>query len=235
MKTRQTVLALAWAAVLAACGAGGADPAQALAQLGYKADSDSACKAAGKGDLAALKLMRQAGQAQPSLVADGDRFCLESALAGRSGKVDIAALIVEFKPAAADLSRAYASGTGMTARDVPQAETLARTAGHQGEDFYAGGKVIVATPLMLAVWSGNTAAVQSLLDHGADPNVPSRIPMQVRSSASSAAAQAAVQNGLVHISATPLFEAHRLQMPQIAKLLSQRGAKASISSQKPQV
>jgi hypothetical protein len=234
MKIQHTVLALASAASLAACSAGKADPAQALAQLGYKADSESACKAAGKGDLAALKLMQQAGHTQLSLVADGDRFCLESALAGRGGKVDIAAVIAELKPTAAELSRAYASGTGMTARDVPQADTLARTAGHQGEDFYAGGKVIVATPLMLAVWSGNTAAVQSLLDHGADPNVPSRIPMQVRSNASSAATQAVVQNGLVHISATPLFEAHRLQRIQIAKLLGQRGAKALITSQKPQ-
>ena len=38
---------------------------------------------------------------------------------------------------------------------------------------------------------------------------------------------------LVHISTTPLFEAHRLQKPQIAKALSQRGAKAQIAALKP--
>ena len=33
-----------------------------------------------------------------------------------------------------------------------------------------------------------------------------------------------------HVSATPLFEAHRLQKPQLVKLLSARGAKALIAS-----
>lgn len=227
-----TALAAASVLVLAACGAADADPLQALAKIGYKADSDSVCKAAGKGDVAALKLMAQAGQAQRSLVIDGDRFCLEGALAGRAGKVDVAAVIGEVKPAAADLNRAYASAIGMTARDVPQADALTRAAGHRGESFYAGGKVVEATPLMLAVWSGDTAAVRSLLEHGADTNLPSRVPVQVQSGQSAAGAQAVTGNAIVYISITPLFEAHRLQKPQIAKLLSQRGAKALIASQK---
>lgn len=216
--------------LLAACGAGDADPTQALAKLGYKPGPEGVCQAAGKGDVAALRLMAQAGQTSRSLVIDGDRFCLEGALAGRAGKVDVAAVLGEIKPAAADLNRAYASALGMTARDVPQADVLARTAGHRGNDFYAGGKVIEATPLMLAVWSGDAAAVQSLLDHGADPNLPSRIPLQVQSGQSAAGAQAVAGNALVHISATPLFEAHRLQKPQLVKLLSARGAKALIAS-----
>ena len=216
--------------LLAACGAGDADPTQALAKLGYKPGPEGVCQAAGKGDVAALRLMAQAGQTSRSLVIDGDRFCLEGALAGRAGKVDVAAVLGEIKPAAADLNRAYASALGMTARDVPQADVLARTAGHRGNDFDAGGKVIEATPLMLAVWSGDAAAVQSLLDHGADPNLPSRIPLQVQSGQSAAGAQAVAGNALVHISATPLFEAHRLQKPQLVKLLSARGAKALIAS-----
>jgi Ankyrin repeat len=230
MNHRLAALAATSTLVLAACGAGDADPAQALAKLGYKPERESACRAAGKGDVAALKLMAQAGQATRSLVIDGDRFCLESALAGRAGKIDVAAVMSEVKPDAAELNRAYASAIGMTARDVPQADTLTRAAGHRGENFYAGGKVVEATPLMLAVWAGNAAAVQSLLEHGADPNVPSRIPVQVQSGHSAAGAQAVSSGSLMQISTTPLFEAHRLQQPQIVKLLSQRGAKALISS-----
>jgi hypothetical protein len=234
MKTVLTAPAMACISLLlAACGAADADPTQALAKLGYKPGPEGLCQAAGKGDVAALRLMARTGHAPPSLVMDGERFCLEGALAGRAGKVDVAAVLGEIKPAASDLSRAYASALGMTARDVPQADVLARTAGHRGNDFYAGGKVVEATPLMMAVWSGDTAAVQSLLEHGADPNVPSRIPVQVQSGQSAAGAQAVTGNALVHISATPLFEAHRLQRPQIAKLLSARGAKALIASQKP--
>jgi hypothetical protein len=232
MNTQRFVLMAAWAGLLAACG--GAEPAQALAQLGYKPGPESACRAASKGDVAALKLMAQAGQAVRSLVVDGDRFCLESALAGRAGKVDVAAVIGEVKPAAAELNHAYASAIGMTARDVPQADALTRAAGHRGENFYAGGKVVEATPLMLAVWAGDTMAVQSLLEHGADPNLPSRIPVQVKGGDTSVSAQAVAPNTLVNISATPLFEAHRLQRAQIAKLLAQRGAKALITSQKAQ-
>jgi hypothetical protein len=164
MKFALTAPAVACASLLlAACGAGDADPTQALAKLGYKPGPEGICQAAGKGDVAALRLMARAGQSARSLVIDGDRFCLEGALAGRAGKVDVAAVLGEMKPAAADLSRAYASALGMTARDVPQADVLARTAGHRGSDFYAGGKVVEATPLMLAVWSGDAAAVQSLL------------------------------------------------------------------------
>jgi hypothetical protein len=217
--------------MVAACGA---DPVQALAQRGYTLTNEGACKALAQGDVAALQLMAQAGQAPRSLVVDGDRLCLESALAGRAGKVDVAAVMGAVKPPAAELQRAYASAIGMTARDVPQADTLTRAAGHQGQNFYAGGKVVEATPLMLAVWSGDTAAVQSLLEHGADPNVPSMIPVQVKGGDSSAAAQPVAPNTLIRISATPLFEAYRLQRPQIAKLLSQRGAKAHITSQKSQ-
>jgi hypothetical protein len=231
MKTAPFALSIACACLLlAACGAGDADPTKALAKLGYKPGPEGVCQAAGKGDVVALKLMTKAGQTARSLVIDGDRFCLEGALAGRAGKVDVAAVLAEIKPAAADLNRAYASALGMTARDVPQADVLARTAGHRGNDFYAGGKVVEATPLMLAVWTGDAAAVQSLLDHGADPNVPSRVPMQVQSGQSAAGAQAVTGNALVYISATPLFEAHRLQKPPIVKLLSARGAKALIAS-----
>jgi Ankyrin repeat len=219
--------------LLAACGAGDGDPKQALAKLGYKPGAEGVCQAAGKGDVAALKLMAQSGQTARSLVIDGERFCLEGALAGRNGKVDVVAVLGEVKPATAELNRAYASAIGMTARDVPQAEMLTRAAGHRGADFYAGGKVVEATPLMLAVWLGDTAAVQSLLDHGADPNLPSRVPVQVQSGQSAAGAQAVTGGSLVHISTTPLFEAHRLQKTQIAKLLTQRGAKALIASQKP--
>jgi hypothetical protein len=232
MKIQITALVAASLLALAACGSD--DPAQALAKLGYKQGHEGACQAAGKGDIAALKLMAQTGQATRSLVIDGDRFCLESALAGRAGKVNVAAVMGEIKPAATELNRAYASAIGMTARDVPQPDTLTRAAGHRGENFYAGGKVVAATPLMLAVWANDAAAVQSLLDHGADPNLPSHIPVQVQSGQSAAGAQAIGTSALVQISATPLFEAHRLQKPQIAKLLSQRGAKALISSQKLQ-
>ncbi len=232
MTFRKTALLTALTMLLAACGAGDADPTQALAKLGYKPGPDGVCQAAAKGDVAALRLMAQAGQTARSLVIDGDRFCLEGALAGRAGKVDVAAVLAEIKPAAAELNRAYASALGMTARDVPQADVLARTAGHRGNDFYVGGKVVEATPLMLAVWSGDAAAVQSLLDHGADPNVPSRIPLQVQIGQNAAGAQDVTSNALVYISATPLFEAHRLQKPQIAKLLTARGAKAQIASQK---
>jgi Ankyrin repeat len=234
MNFQRTALAAAATLVVAACGAGDANPVQALAKLGYKPGPESACQATGKGDLVALKLMAKAGQAVRSLVIDSDRFCLEGALAGRAGKVDVAAVIGEVNPDAAELNRAYASAIGMTARDVPQADVLTRAAGHRGENFYAGGKVVEATPLMLAVWSGDAAAVQSLLEHGADPNLPSRVPVQVQSGKSAAGAQAVIGDALVYISATPLFEAHRLQKPQIAKLLTQRGAKALIASQKLQ-
>jgi hypothetical protein len=233
MTTSSTTLATAATLFLAACGAGDVNPVQALAKLGYKPGGEGACQAAGKGDIAAVKLMLQAGQTARSLVVDGDRFCLEGVLAGRAGKVDVAAVIAEVRPSAADLNRAYASAIGMTARDVPQADALTRAAGHRGENFYAGGKVVEATPLMLAVWSGNAAAVQSLLEHGADPNLPSRVPVQIQSGQSAAGAQAVTGNAVVHISTTPLFEAHRLQKPQIAKLLTQRGAKALITSQQP--
>jgi hypothetical protein len=219
--------------LLAACGAGDADPAKALAQRGYSLTPASLCKAMGQGDVTALQLAAKAGQGPRSLL-DGDRLCIESALVGKSGKVDVAAILGAVNPPAAELQRTYASGIGMTARDVPQADLLARAAGHTGQNFYVGGKVIKATPLMLAVWANDAAAVQSLLERGADPNVPSKIPLQVQGGQSSAAAHSVAHSALIHISATPLFEAYRLQRQSVAKLLAQRGAKAHIASQKPQ-
>jgi hypothetical protein len=232
---RIAVLLACSVSLLGACGAGDADPAKALAQRGYSLTPASLCKAMGQGDVTALQLAAKAGQAPRSLLIDGDRLCVESALVGKSGKVDVAAILGAVDPPAAELQRTYASGIGMTARDVPQADTLARAAGHTGQNFYVGGKVIEATPLMLAVWANDAAAVQSLLERGADPNVPSKIPLQVQGGESSAAAHSVAPNALIHISATPLFEAYRLQRQSVAKLLAQRGAKAHIASQKPQV
>jgi hypothetical protein len=126
------VPALLMALALAACGSGD-NPGATLAERGYPADARGTCKAAGKNDLEALKLLAQAGPAARSLVLDGERFCLEAALVGRAHpKVDVAAVLEHVKPAKAEFNRVYASSTGMTARDVPQAETLARGGGGGG-------------------------------------------------------------------------------------------------------
>lgn len=216
---RSAAMALV-AALLAACGSDATAPAEALSQRGYRLEPQSACKAAGRGDVEALRLLAQAGQTPRSLVIDGDRFCLEGALIGRSARVDVAAVLDELKPARSEFNRAYASSTGMTARDVPQAEALARAAGHRAVDLYAGGAVVEATPLMWAVWADDLAAVQALLAHGADPNLAANVPMKVNSAA----------QGLVRVRTSPLFEAHRLQRTQIASLLSRHGARSQIAS-----
>ena len=65
--------------------------------------------------------------------------------------------------------------------------------------------------------------VQALLAHGADPNLASTVPMRVTGAA----------QGLVRVSTSPLFEAHRLQRPQIAQALARQGAKSHIASQAP--
>lgn len=217
------VLAATALMTLPGCGSD-APAAEALSQRGYRLEPQAACKAAGRGDVEALRLLAQAGQTQRSLVVDGDRFCLEGALAGRAGKVDVAAVLDEVKPAKGEFNRVYASSTGMTARDVPQAEALARAAGHRAVDLYAGGAVVEATPLMWAVWSGDLDAVQALLSHGADPNLASKVPMKVNS---------AQQHGLVRVTTSPLFEAHRLQRATIAKALSKHGAKPHIGTEQP--
>lgn len=226
MTRRTTAHAAALAAAmlmgLAGCGSD-APAAEVLSQRGYKLEPQAACKAAGRGDVEALRLLAQAGQTQRSLVADGERFCLEGVLAGRAGKVDVAAVLQELKPAKAEFNRAYASSTGMTARDVPQAEALGRAAGHRAVDLYAGGAVVEATPLMWAVWANDLDAVQALLAHGADPNLASTVPMRVNGAA----------QGLVRVNTSPLFEAHRLQRSQIAQALAKHGAKSHIASQAP--
>lgn len=211
-------------AMLAGCGAGATAPAELLSQRGYKLEPQAACKAAGRGDIEALRLLAQAGQTQRSLVADGERFCLEGVLAGRAGKIDLAALLDEVKPPKAEFNRVYASSTGMTARDVPQADALARAAGHRAVDLYAGGSVVEATPLMWAVWSGDLVAVQALLAHGADPNLAAVVPMKVGQATP----------GLVRVTTSPLFEAHRLQHAQIAKLLARHGARSHIGTERPE-
>jgi hypothetical protein len=217
------LLLFATALLAAACGSGEA-PSATLAQRGYQADARGTCKAAGKNDLDALKLLAQAGPAARSLVLDGERFCLEAALIGRANpKVDVAAVLEQLKPAKAEFNRVYASSTGMTARDVPQAETLARAAGQRATDFYADGAVVEASPLMWAVWSGDLASVQAMLSQGADPNLAAVVPVRV----------AAGSSGLVRIRTTPLFEAHRLKQAQIAKLLSRHGAKPHVGTDKP--
>lgn len=221
--------------VLSGCGAGAASPTDTLAQRGYKASADGVCRAVSKGDVEALRLMAQAGVTQRTLVVDGDRFCLEGPLAGRAGKVDIAALLEQVQPAPTELNRAYASTTGMTARDVPQAEALARAAGQRAIDLYAGGAAVEATPLMWAVWSGNADAVQSLLARGVDPNLPSVVPVLIGGSSMQLGQQTMVTKETVRISVTPLFEAHRLRNDKIVALLSRMGAKPVVSAEKPKV
>lgn len=222
-RTTAHAAAVAAAMLIGLPGCGSGAPAETLSQRGYKLEPQAACKAAGRGDVEALRLLAQAGQAQRSLVADGERFCLEGALAGRTGKVDVAAVLDELKPVKTEFNRVYASSLGMTARDVPQAEALGRAAGHRAVDLYAGGAVVEATPLMWAVWANDLDAVQALLAHGADPNLASTVPMRVTGAA----------QGLVRISTSPLFEAHRLQRPQIAQALAKQGAKSHIASQAP--
>lgn len=220
---------------LPGCGANAGSASAALATRGYAVDAQSACKAAGLGDVATLRLLAQAGVDTQSLVREGDRFCLEAALIGRGIKVDVAAVLSEVKPARAELNRAYPSATGMTARDVPGAEQLARAAGHRPTSLYAGGQVVEATPLMWAVWAGNRPAVEALLAHGADPNLASHVAVHVSGRDMLVDGQAIKSPAeLVRISANPLFEAHRLQHAQIAQLLTRQGAKSSVSSAKVQ-
>lgn len=224
MTGRTTAWAAALAATMLATGCSPDAPAALLSERGYKLEPQAACKAAGRGDVEALRLLAQAGQTQRSLVADGDRFCLEAVLVGRAGEVDVAAVLQEVKPAKAEVNRVYASSTGMTARDVPQAEVLGRAAGHRAVDLYAGGAVVEATPLMWAVWADDLGAVQALLAQGADPNIASTVPMRV----------GGIAPGLVHVSTSPLFEAHRLQRPQIAQALARHGARSHIASEAPE-
>lgn len=219
-RTTAHAAAVAAAMLIGLPGCGSDAPVETLSQRGYKLEPQAACKAAGRGDVEALRLLAQAGQTKRSLVADGERFCLEGALAGRSGKVDVAAVLDELKPVRAEFNRVYASSLGMTARDVPQAEALGRAAGHRAVDLYAGGAVVEATPLMWAVWSNDLDAVQALLAHGADPNLAATVPMRVDGAA----------QGLVRVSTSPLFEAHRLQRPQIAQALARHGARPHIAS-----
>jgi hypothetical protein len=219
-RTTAHAAAVAAAMLIGLPGCGSDAPVETLSQRGYKLEPQAACKAAGRGDVEALRLLAQAGQTKRSLVADGERFCLEGALAGRSGKVDVAAVLDEIKPVGAEFNRVYASSLGMTARDVPQAEALGRAAGHRAVDLYAGGAVVEATPLMWAVWSNDLDAVQALLAHGADPNLAATVPMRVDGAA----------QGLVRVSTSPLFEAHRLQRPQIAQALARHGARPHIAS-----
>jgi hypothetical protein len=219
-RTTAHAAAVAAAMLIGLPGCGSDAPVETLSQRGYKLEPQAACKAAGRGDVEALRLLAQAGQTKRSLVADGERFCLEGALAGRSGKVDVAAVLDEIKPVRAEFNRVYASSLGMTARDVPQAEALGRAAGHRAVDLYAGGAVVEATPLMWAVWSNDLEAVQALLAHGADPNLAATVPMRVDGAA----------QGLVRVSTSPLFEAHRLQRPQIAQALARHGARPHVAS-----
>ena len=230
----RTVAVLAFGSLaLAGCGSSADSTAAHLAAKGYSVTAEHWCRAACSGDVEALRLFARTSVATQSLVLDGDRFCLEAALVGQPRqRADIGAVLDELKPGKKVLNRAYASSTGKTAQDVPDADQLARAAGHRATSLFAGGRVIEATPLMWAVWANDAAAVQALLDHGADPNLRSHIPIMVGAALNGGKAQLS-SSELVRIAANPLFEALRLRRDPIAQLLTRHGAKPHVSSSKP--
>ena len=160
--------ALACAAGLSGCGVNAASATEDLKARGYGADAKSVCKAAGAGDVSALRLLAQAGIPTGSLVIDSERFCLEPALIGRGGKVDVGAVLAKLKPAKAELDRSYASATGMTARDIPQAEQLVAV--------HVSGKELVlisANPLFEAHRLQHGKIAQLLTSRGGKPTLSS--------------------------------------------------------------
>lgn len=95
--------------------------------------------------------------------------------------------------------------------------------------------MVEATPLIWAVWAGDRPAVEALLAHGDDPNLPSHVSVHVSGKEVLVGEQTVKTNAeLVRISASPLFEAHRLQHDQIAQLLARQGARPSVRSVKVQ-
>lgn len=203
-------------------------PAEALVKLGYSMSQADICRAISDGNRQAMAIVNQISDKPIKLSkAEGEgqfSFCLENLLLTGGEQ---AAVLNSGKGLAfdgKDLSRLYAAeGIGAESPGKIDIKAIAKHAGTPGNN--AQLLEVYATPMMFAVWGENSAAVKALISQNADVNAASKLITVTKSSASPMPA-------LYDVLITPLAEAKRLQLTEIADALSQAGANAS-SQAKP--
>lgn len=200
-----------------------APPTEVLAKLGYSMSQADICRAISDGNRQAMAVVTQISDKPIKLSkAEGEgqfSFCLENLLltdgehAALLNKSE--GLVFDTK----DLSRLYAAeSTGAESPGKIDIQIIAKQSGAAGHS--AQLLEVHATPMMFAVWGGNSAAVKALISQSADVNAASRLMTVTKSNASP-------MPSLYDILITPLAEAKRLQLTEITDALTQAGAKAS--------
>ena len=196
-------------------------PAEALARLGYTTSDEDVCNAATAGNEQAMALFAGAGVTSPSFAQGGGAgaFCLQPLLLETGRSVLLRTVFTHLPPRLAELNRRYLSSSEeMRLEPSYDLRGLLTAAGIR---FISKERLLAvsATPLMLAVWGGNTEAVETLLSRGVNPNLPSKVMV----------ADEVDAMNLFTVIVSPLAEAKRLRFPEIEKLLMSQGAKVTIS------
>lgn len=209
-------------------------PAEQLAAKGYRLTEEAAFEALVSGDVEALRLMKQAGMA-PLPVAWMGMNGLERLATQDSNR--LAEVLALTEPTAEVLNKAFVpihdrgelppsprsllEHLGVTVVDrlptayLPDARYVVPTPDSKGLMLTS------STLLMRAVWSRQTQAVRALLERGAGPDTPQHLKVWASFLHER---WRKPWSGYGAVRLTPLAEAERLGLHDIARLLRERGA-----------
>lgn len=195
-------------------------PAELLARQGFGLTPQDVCRAISEGNLQAVRLFKEAGilVAKVSVALGGGQFafCPEPAFLDQDKSHRIGQALDALPLDPDDLRRLYviqAFGFGSEGQLQPAA--LLPKVGITGAGRTRLSSVR-ATPLMLAVWGNDAALVDALLAQGADPNEGGRYDLGLGTQ-------------MLTISVSPLAEALRLDLVQVAARLKAAGGRSGLA------
>lgn len=199
-------------------------PKEVLVKMGYTTQDEDVCRAMTEGDAKALALMAQI-VTRPIKISESpdSEYCLESALL--SDKYSMGFLKNSyFKLNVAEFNHPHI--TAVFTMDSPGKVNLSeiyKLGGLNGKN----AKIIMfrSTALLLAIYGGNIDNIKSLIDYGVDVNAKSSISGYVETQGKSYAS-------MYTADVTPLFEAKRLKLDEIAALIEKSGGKSSVTVNK---